>query len=113
MGHNELTTHADAREYLAYLCSLWSGVNSHRQEAGEDHAQDQQAAAAKNSSQTETVSRLEAEAADLRSDLLETKVENERVMEALRRAGDEKLAQTSASTTLEVGAFSFLCPSTQ
>ena len=99
------TRHADARRYLAYLSSLWSDISVLLQETEEDHAQDQQTAAAKIASQTENLSKLEAEAADLRSDLMESKVENERVMEALRRAGDEKLAQTSASTTLEVGWF--------
>ncbi len=50
----------------------------------------------------EGLSKVETEAAELRSSLLEAQVENERVMEALRRAGEDKHAQSAASITLEV-----------
>ncbi len=67
-----------------------------------DRSQKQQAAAAESAAQQQSLSAVESEAAELRSDLLEAQVENERVMEALRRAGEDKKAQSSASKTREV-----------
>lgn len=93
------------------MTGLVSGPGANLQETEEDHAQEQQASAAKINAQDESLSKLAAEAADLRSELEESKVENERVMEALRRAGDDKLAQTTASSTLEVSSRMHLIPS--
>ena len=72
------------------------------QAAERDHSQKQDAAAAEAADQQASLSQMESEAAEVRSDLLEAQVENERVMEALRRAGEDKQAQSSASKTLEV-----------
>ena len=72
------------------------------QAAEREHSQRQEAAAAEAAAQQASLSKMDSEAADLRSDLLEAQVENERVMEALRRAGEDKQAQSSASKTLEV-----------
>ena len=72
------------------------------QAAARDQSQSQQAAAAESAAQQDSLAKVESEAAELRSDLLEAQVENERVMEALRRASEDKQTQASASKTLEV-----------